>query len=272
MADEKSLFDFSDYKAFLRFKVGEKSARRGQKAALAEAAGCQATYISQVLNGPAQLSPEQALAVNEHFGHSKEEAHFFLLLLQRDRAGTTKLKQYYTEQIQEVLDRRLILSKRHGGQNKLSEEHRALFYSSWHYLAIYVALAIPGAQTKEALRSFFQLPMKKIAEVVEFLVESGLARQEGEHFIAEPGWIRLESGSPLMLKHHSNWRTQALLALDRDELLNLHYSAVMSLSRSDIRELKNRMLDHIKDYVATARESKEEEVYALTMDFFSLRK
>lgn len=268
----KSVFDFTDYKDFLRHKVGEKSARRGLKAALAEAAGCQPTYVSQVLNGHAQLSLEQAIAISEFLGHSKDESHFFLLLVQKSRAGTQVLKRYYAEQIQDVLDRRLVLTRRLGAQNKLSEEHKTTFYSTWHYLAIHIALTVPELQTKEALCEYFRLPLKKVVSVLEFLTEAGLALQTGERFISEAGLLRIGNDSPHIHKHHSHWRTQALESLDREDLTDLHYTAVVSLSRSDVRVLKNRMLENIKDYVSTIRESKEEEVYALILDFFTLKK
>jgi uncharacterized protein (TIGR02147 family) len=272
MADNKSVFDFADYKGFLRQRVGEKSARRGLKSALAQAANCQPTYISQVLNGDAHLSSEQAHAMNEYLGHSKDEAHFFLLLVQKDRAGTQALRRYYQEQIHELLDRRLNLTRRLGAQNKLSEEHRTTFYSSWHYLAIHIALTVPELQTKSAISQYFHLPLKKVVSVLEFLVEAGLATPVGERFVAESGLLRIGNDSPHIVKHHSNWRTQALEALDREDLHDLHYTAVVSLSRADVRELKDRMLEHIKEYVSKIRESREEEVYALCMDFFTVRK
>ena len=66
--------------------------------------------------------------------------------------------------------------------------------------------------------------------------------------------------------------TQALESLDREDINDLHYSAVVSLSKADVRALKSRMIDHIKEYIATIRDSKEEEVYALCLDFFHAKR
>ena len=272
MKAKNSVYDFSDYKDFLRFKVGDKSARRGLKSALAQALGCQPTYISQVLNDHAHLSTEQGMSLNLFFGHTKEESHFFLLLLQKERAGTQVLKKYYQEQMQDVLDRRLSLTKRLGTQNILSEEDKTTFYSSWHFTAIHIALTIPELQTKEALANYFRLSLKKVGSVLEFLISAGLVVEEGGRFKAGSTLIRIGNDSPHILKHHSNWRTQALESLDREELSDLHYSAVVSLSADDVRELKNHILESIKDYLSLIRESKEEEVYALCIDFFGAKK
>jgi uncharacterized protein (TIGR02147 family) len=272
MASEHSIFDFDNYKLYLQSKLGAKSARRGLKSALANALACQPTYISQVMNNDAHFSAEQASDLNEFFGHSQDESHFFILLVQKERAGKRALKKYYQDQIQEMLDRRLNLTKRLGSKNQLSEEHKTTFYSSWHYLAIHLALSIPELRTKQALARHFHLPLKKVVTTLEFLMLAGLARQVGEHFEADSTLLRIGSDSPHIQRHHGNWRVQALEALDREELNDLHYSAVVSVSRSDIRALKSRMLDHIKEYVATIRESKEEEVCVLCLDFFNLNK
>ena len=272
MAYEKQIYDFSDYKAYLQAKVGAKSARRGLKSAMAKALSCQPTYISQVLNGHAHLSSEQAADLNEFLNHNKDESHFFLLLLQKDRAGKKNLKKYYQDQMQEVLDRRLNLTKRLGTQNNLSEENRNTYYSSWHPLAIHIALSVPHLQTKEAIAQHFHLPLKKVVSVLEFLVSTGLAQQMGERFTTDNSLVRIGNESTHIQKHHTNWRTQAVESLDREDLQDLHYSAVVSLSKADARHLKDRMLEHIKEYVNTIRDSKEEEVYSLCLDFFSLKK
>lgn len=268
----KQVFDFHDYKAYLHQKVGGKSARRGLKSAIANAVNCQPTYISQVLYGSAHFSAEQALALNEFLGHTKDEGHYFLLLVHKERAGTAALKKYYTEQIQEVLERRLSLTRRFGAENKLSEEHKTTFYSTWHYLAIHIALSVPHLQTKDALADHFRLPMKKVVSVLEFLLHAGLASQHGEKYFSEPAPLRIGSDSPHIGKLHSQWRARTLEAIDRDDINDLHYTAVVSLSRTDVRALKSKMLEHINEYVSAIRESKEEEVFALCLDFFSARR
>lgn len=61
-------------------------------------------------------------------------------------------------------------------------------------------------------------------------------------------------------------------ALERETNNDLHYSAVVSLSREDAIQIKNRILDEIRDTQAIIKASKEEELYVYDIDFFSLRR
>jgi transcriptional regulator with XRE-family HTH domain len=107
--------------------AGGKAMRRGTKAQLAEAAECQSTYISQVLHGKAQLSPEQAERIARYLKLGKEETNFFMLLVHKERAGSKELKNYYLTQIEERVVQRMNVVNRLGAQNTLSEEQHAIF-------------------------------------------------------------------------------------------------------------------------------------------------
>ena len=78
---EKTVFDFESYKTYLNGRVGGPRQRRGIKSLMAKTHKCQPTYVSQVLNGSADFSSEQAEVLNRFFGHSREESVFFLLLI-----------------------------------------------------------------------------------------------------------------------------------------------------------------------------------------------
>jgi hypothetical protein len=170
-----TVFDFSEYKGYLKSHLGGKSHRRGVKSALAHAIPCQPTYVSQVLNGEVHFSLEQATSINRFFGHTEEESHFFLLLLMKDRAGNAELKTYFGRQIENVLEQRLNLTSRLGTKNDLDENEKSIFYSSWHYAAIHMALTVPALRTKEALAHHFRLPLAKITRTLDFLISVGLA-------------------------------------------------------------------------------------------------
>lgn len=267
----QSLFNYENYKSYLADRLGGKSERRGLKSKVALALGCQPTYISQVLHGVADLSLEQADALNSFLGHTSEEAHFFMLMVQRDRAGTVSLKKYFDRAIDEELAKRLNLTKRLGTQNTLTKEDQTRYYSSWHYAAIHIALTIPTLRSVSALSQYFKISNSKTLSVLNFLTEKGLAvlHKDGR-YLSGSNFIRLGNESPNIIRHHSNWRLSAISSLDREAPRDLHYSAVVSLSKKDVVKLKNKMLDEIKHMVAEIKDSKEEELYCYTLDFFSL--
>ncbi len=269
---EKLVFNFLDYKSFLKAKCGAEGTRKGVKAAIAKAIRCQPTYVSQVIHDKAHLSLEQSEILNHFFGHSKEEAFYFLLLVQKDRSGTKALESFFQEQIEEVLKKRLVLTKRLGAKDALSDLHQATYYSSWIYSAVHIALTIPYLRSREALANYLKLPLKKITEALDFLVSTGLVENSDQEYKVTNAQIRLGNDSKNILKHHTNWRLQAAESLDREELTDLHYSGVVSISKSDITKIKNILLDAISESQTLIRDSKEEDLCAMAIDFFSLKK
>lgn len=272
MKKKTSLFEAENYKHYLHSKVGKPGQRRGIKSAMARALNCQPTYITSVLYGAANLSPEQAEALNPFFAHTKDESQFFILLVMRDRAGTHTLKMHFQEQLDQILTTRLVLTKRLGQHNPLGEQSRGQFYSSWHYLAAQIALTIPTYQSHEKLSQALDLPPTLVAEVLQFLVEVNLIEKSGSKFLPLSTQIRIGNDSHHIRKHHTNWRIKAMESLDREGINDLHYSGVVSLSESDVVRIKDTLLTQLKENLNLIRESKEEKLYVLNIDFFNLLK
>lgn len=273
MLDSKSVFDFSSYKDYLTARLGRKRERKGLRSSLAKTLGCQPTYISLVMNGTADLNLEQGHKVGEFLGHSTEEQHYFMLLIQIARAGTRELREYFENQIQDIRQRRLVLTERLGKRNSLSKEHQATYYSSWIFAAVHIALTIPELRERDRLSRFLGLPLKKVSAALASLEEAGLVRLlNGNQYVPTETQVRLGNDSSQIIKHHANWRVRAMESLDREELAELHYSSVFSISRADMEKVKNLLLETIKKNADTVGPSKEEELCALCIDFFSLRR
>jgi uncharacterized protein (TIGR02147 family) len=166
----------------------------------------------------------------------------------------------------------LVLTKRLGTSNTLSEADRSTYYSSWHYAAIHIALTIPELRQPETLAAHFRISLGKTHEVLEFLQKSGLVVSDKGGFSSESALTRLGNDSRSISKHHTNWRLQAIESLDQEDLLDLHYSAVVSLSEKDVRDIKEKIMDQIKNNINQIRESKEEKIYCYTIDFFNLNR
>lgn len=268
----KTIFDFESYKAYLNSLVGPRHQRGGLRSSMAKTLRCQTTYISQVLYGSAHLSLEQADILSDYFGHSRDEKHFFLLLIQKERAGTKRLESFFDEEMQALKNRRLVLTERLGAKGSLTPAQQATYYSSWQYAAIHIALTIPGLRQVASLSSFFNIPKKRVATVLDFLCTSGLAIQKGGEYLAGNVQVRVGNSSPEIIKHHSHWRMQAIESLERETLRDLHYSGVVSLSKKDVIKIKDQTLQYIQDAIKVIRDSKEEELYCLNIDFFNISK
>ncbi len=269
---DKSVFDFKHYKAYVRARTGAEGRKTGVKSALAKALGCQPTYLSHVLHDKAELSLEQAEKLNEFFAHGKEESRYFFLLVQKDRAGTKTLAAHFQEELDEILRRRMILNRRLEFGETLNEQSQGVYYSSWIYAAVHIALTVPELRTREAIAAYLHLPVKRVTDVLEFLCAVGLAVARGGHFETGTAHVRLGRDSHNIVRHHANWRTQALEALDRERITDLHYSGVVSLSREDLARVKELLLEDVTRSQGVVKDSREEELCAVCLDFFQLRK
>ena len=135
----------------------------------------------------------------------------------------------------------------------LSESEQSVYYSSWHYSAFHMAISVPKYQTLDALYRHFSLTGKQGAEIVAFLVRTGLAQTDGTKVVPGTSWIHLGKESPLAPKNHTNWRLQALRTLDYPDESDLHYTSGISISRDDMPKVKSilvRALDQIRDVIA----------------------
>ncbi|QDK38292.1 TIGR02147 family protein [Bdellovibrio sp. NC01] len=269
MAKIKNLFDFDDYKSYLQQRCDQE---RGSKSALAAALDCQSAYISQVLNGTAHLSLEQGDKANHFFSHSEKESHFFLLLLQKDRAGTASLGKFFQKQIAAFKEEQLSYLKRKEIKNSLSEKEQSIYYSSFEYNLIHMAVTIPHLRTKEALKKAFRISDKRLNKCLEFLLEAQLVKQQGSHYVPGATENYLERGSPFVKQYHLNTRALAFGALDSDNAEEAHYSAIFTLAAKDVARLKKVINHCMEEMVTITKDSEEQRIYGFSLDFFDLEK
>ena len=89
------IFVYEHYRDFIRDRMKADPKSWGLQSRLAKAAGCQQAYLSQVLKGQTELTPEQGLGICQFWNFSERETEFFLLLLQRDRSGQKSMKDFF---------------------------------------------------------------------------------------------------------------------------------------------------------------------------------
>ena len=267
---KKIIFEFQDYKFYLTSLIKSRpKGGRGVRSQLASAIGCQVAYVSQILNGHLHLSIEQAVRVNKFFTHSKDEGSFFLLLVQYARAGDKDTKAHFQELLETELTKRLVLTRRLGMAQGISSEDQVTYYSAWFYSAVHILVTIPAFQTKSAISAKLGLSREVTAEVLDFLVRTGMVAQKGDHFLPGPSQIHLDQRSKLTARSHANWRVRVLGALDSPAETDVHYTGVFSLSAADALKLKALVLKQIEDVISVVKLSKEEQLGIFCVDFFS---
>ena len=263
-----SVFDFHDYKEYLN-KMAQLHPR-GFKKNLAEVSGCQTAYISHVLNGAAQFSLEQAEKISTELGHTEDEKEYFLLLLNYTEAGTSSLKKFLKSRLERMKEKRQSIKERVRVSSSLSKEEQAQYYSAWYYAAIHVMLTIPEFQSKEAISNYLKISPQVVSKVFAFLIEVGLVAQNGNKFISGETKIHLEKNSPLISKHHTNWRMYAIRSFDNESENDLHFSSVFTLTEKDADQIRDILLGAIEQSVSVIKDAKEEQTMAMTLDFFKV--
>ncbi|MGE0529120.1 MAG: TIGR02147 family protein [Bdellovibrionales bacterium] len=270
-SDNKAIFDFDDYKEYLLARE-QGWPGRGMRKELADAMGCQAAYVSQVLNGHSHFSLEQCEKANALLGHTKYEAHFFLLLVQRVRAGTEGLRTYFNQQMEKAKKERKILRNRVGVNPVLNEADQATYYSHPYYALVHMAVTIPEFQTPHALSDQLKVPIAIINQILEFLTTVGLVERQNTKFVVGKARIHLPHDSKLIYNHHRNWRLKAIDNLNFSTAEDLHYSSVVTLSVADFAKLREQLVQFIENAKVTIRESAEEEMAVFNIDFFTYKK
>lgn len=266
-----NVFDFNDYKKYLNswLKERHRQGQKGLRSRLAEALSCQSAYVSRVLNADAHFNLDQADMINQFCNHSVAESEFLFLLVQWARAGTPSLRKYFVTKIEHERNLRLNLKERLAVKNTISKSDEALYFSRWQNAAVHVALLVPALQDKDSLASRLGIPVTQVIEIIEFLRTLGLVADGGQNDYS-PGTNRLHLGkdSPMLPRHHSNWRLRAIDTIEKNLNAGLHYSSVVSIAKSDVDRIKEIIIQGIEAANAVIKDSPEETLASLCVDFY----
>jgi uncharacterized protein (TIGR02147 family) len=264
------IFGFSNYRDYLSMRLGGEGSRTGLKKRAAEAMDVHTTLVSQVLKGHCELSLEQAEKLNKFLNHTSEEASFFLLLILRDRAGTTTLKKRFETQIEEMKGKRLNLTSRVPKEREISIKDQERFYSSFLYSAIHVLSSIPRFNKVTELSRALGVADQDVQAAVDFLKRLDVVKEKDGVLTPGTRHVHLGASSQFVTNHHLNWRLKAVERIRQDPKEDLHYSGALSLSEDDVFEIKEILVNSIAKSTKVAMQSKEETAYVFCLDFFRL--
>lgn len=265
-----SVFNFDNYRSFLKASVKAEKNSWGLWAKLAKAAQCQPTYLTQSMRGKANLTADHLLGISLYLKLSTEETDFFLLLLELERAGSQQLKKYLLEKIKKIRAERDDLSKRLALPRLEIGEKETLYYSAWYWSALHVMVSIPEYQTAEAMARRLQLPVGLVEEALHHLSRFNIIKREGRNWKLGTADIHIPKTSPLIGVHHNNWRQRAVLSSTLPQNPGVHYTAVYSLSEADFKHLKEKLNEFVEYTRKVVRPSKEEALVTFACDLFEV--
>lgn len=265
-----TVFEYEDYKQSVNDWIKEQErGGHGQLRQLADHLGINSVVMSQVFRGDRDLTLEQALGVTSFMALGEMERDFFLLLVQKSRAGSVELKSVLEKQLTALKAAASSLKNRIKHQ-KLTDEDRATFYSQWYYSAVRLSTSVPELNSTGAIAEHLQLNRGLVSQVLRFLIESKLVIEKNGKLEMGPQVTHVAHDSPFVNRHHSNWRLKALQAMEFVNESNLFYTGPMALSEAAARSIQKSLLDLIQRSTKTAATSDSEVLRCLNIDWFEM--
>lgn len=265
-----TIFEFDDYRAYLRHFIESLPKKgRGELKRIAEHLQVNTTLLSQILGGTRDFNPEQVYAISLYLQHTELEIEYFATLVQKERAGSHGLKEHLERKMKALRRDALKLGNRVVAEKTLSEENRAIFYSSWVYSAIHLFATIDSNGTSiEEIAKRFKLKRAKAVDIMQFLTRANLVDEVEGKYKTRVFSTFLPSGSPHLIKHHVNWRVKSIEkaeSLAADEIM---FSGQVSISKSDFSSIREQITKLIHDASMRVKNSDPDDLACLNIDWF----
>lgn len=264
-----SIYDYTDYKAYVRAWIESQPKRgRGILRRMAEEFQMSPTMLSHIFQGDKHLSIEAANDIAEFMSLGDDEFEYFLLLVLYGKAGNFRLQQRFKKKIHLEQKKANQIAKRMKADTELPETSKTIFYSSWLYSGVRNMTACPSYKDVEHIAAHLKVPRNAIQKVIEFLLQNNLCVIKDGKLDVGPQQTHIGSESPLVLKHHQNWRVHGLSKMVEQNEKNLFFTSPMSMSRETAEEIRPLILDLIEGVRKKIRPSPSETVRCLGIDWF----
>jgi uncharacterized protein (TIGR02147 family) len=272
MKDPLSLLYHSrNYRQFLTELMNSyPNGGRGLRSRWATAIGCQVPFITHVLAGRNELSPEQAEATARFFILGREGTEFFILLVSFNRASTRELKNLFEKMLDEKSSGQLQLKAKLKIDESMSPSDQMKYYSTWVFSAVHMALTLQNINRIEDIAEKIGTSVNQVHDALDFLKKKGFVSELKGVFQVRKSMWHLDRDSAALLNHHSNWRHRAIVSFPHEKDGDLHYSAAVTLSKNDRVKVREIFANAIKQSVEVIAPSKEEKICGVCVDFFEL--
>jgi len=267
-----SIYEFNSYKNFLKKLINENQEERAYQKKLAIAAGCQPSYLSQVLNGKVQITPDQAYGITNFLKFTELETEFFLALVSLERSVQQSFSHFIQKKIEEMRNANLRLTTKikQTSNPKVLESFANTYYSSWIYIAIHILCTIPGIQSENEICERLGLQRNTVTKVLSELKENGFVKYNQGNWESNLKNIHLADNHTMISRHHSNWRFRAANQLHPISETEIQYTGVYSISKKDMKKIKHILNESIITIRNIAQKSQEEELINVNIDLLQI--
>jgi uncharacterized protein (TIGR02147 family) len=265
-----SIYDFDHYVNYLRALIQDLDSPISVRE-LAEAADVQRSYLSNILADKAQLNREQGYRLGSYLGMDEAELCYFLNLIEIQRAGFSKYQAYLKKKaVSMKKDSEQLKNKLNRSPLDLAQDIATEYFSCWEYSAVHLLTSIPEFRTLRKISKSLHLTPREVQYFTDKLMEWSLIEKTKEGFGWISGNIHIQADSPVARLHQRNWRERALENSKINDEKSIHFTSVYSMSHSDAKKARSKILKVIKEYSEQASISKEEALVCFNVDFFDL--
>lgn len=260
-----NLYEYFSYKSYI---IDLISHSKMKTSSLAELAGCNRSYFSQMINGKVQLTSDHIINLAEGLEFSELEKEYFITLCLMERSSLIRTKEILDKKLNVIRKKSLVLSKKIQEDEKafeLTDEMKGEYYSSWLYGQIHILVSIDNFQTVESIAEKLNINISEVKKILNRLRDMKLVIKKDKKYIHQSGNLHISQQSPHNVVNHMNWRMRALQKIQED---GIHYTSTFSISKKDIPILKTQLLEFIKKQRETIGKSGTEEVYCFNCDLF----
>ena len=264
-----SIYEFSHYRQYLQSWIESKGAHAyGMKLRIAKALGVSSSLISQILKDQKTLTSDQTSDLCDFIGLNEMESDYFHLLVEFDRAAGNRYKEKLQRKIRNLKAQSQQLGKRVPRDKELSDQQKAIYYSSWMYTGVRNLSATANFDQADSIAERLNIERTVANRVIRFLLDNGLCKEHDGKITYGPAAIHVDKESPFVNKHHQNWRFQAIQQMEKKRDADIFFTSPMSLSRAAFDEIKVLIPTVIENIMKISGPSDSETVACLNLDWF----
>jgi uncharacterized protein (TIGR02147 family) len=239
---------------------------------MAKSAGCQASYLSRVLQEKVHLTEDQAIGITEFLALTDDETYFFLLLLRYEKAGTLRLKKYLRKMIELALKEQHSVGQRVKADRIVhSEEQIAEYFISWVPSAVHLLASSEEYKTPEQIAKRLNISSQKVRETLSSLKKMGLVNDSNNRWSFSGGPIHVPKESNYHSTLQTHRRQLSLNSISYGDMNDLHFSSLFTLDRKDFEALKALSNKYIEKSHDKIKASGAEELFCICLDLFEVK-
>ncbi len=264
-----NIFEFNSYSIYLNSWITSQGrAGYGIKGRMGKALEVSSTFISLMLKWEKLLTPDQASEMCDFLGLSDLESEYLHLLAEHERAGKIRYKEKIKKKIFALKEQANKIGRRVHRHKELTDEQKAIYYSTWLYTGIRNLSAVPEYNHSNDIAKKLNLDPSLVNKVVKFLIENELCEEKDGKISYGPASLHVDKDSPFVNKHHQNWRLQGIQKMENRRDRDLFFTSPMSVSKETAAQIQKMIPQFIQEVMKIVGPSPSEITTCLNIDWY----